>query len=97
MQRNLRKLATTFSVVTVCAVTLMAMAGTDLASASTRYRSGTIHAQLLDSSSRIALSGGVRSGIYTGSDVMASFVALLAILAVLFLVVTLFRRRVRLA
>lgn len=95
--RHLRKLATTFSAVTVCAVTWMAMAGTDVASASTRYRSGTIHAQLLDSSSRIALNGGVRSGIYTGSDVMAGFVALLAVLAVLFLVVTLSRRRVRLA
>lgn len=83
--------------IATCAMAWVTTAGTAVASASTRYRSGTIHAQVLDSSTRFTPNGTARASVLTGSDVMAGFVALMAVVAVLFLVVTLIRRRARLA
>lgn len=97
MQRHLRKFAMTISLSTVGTVTWLMLAGTGVADASTRYRSGAVHAQLLDSATRIS-SGGSPTGLgLTGSDVMAAFVGLMAVLAFMFLVVTFLRRRTSLA
>jgi hypothetical protein len=70
-------------------------AGAGVADAATHYRSGRVRANLLESSSRVAPNGS-SSGLHglTGPDVMAAFVGLMAVLAFMFLVVTLIRRRV---
>jgi hypothetical protein len=77
----------------LAAVTWMVTAGSAVASASTRLRSGTLHAQLVSH-----VSGGanaVSSGLtLKGSAVMAAIVGVLALCAFAFLVVTLIRRRV---
>jgi hypothetical protein len=67
--------------------------GTAAASASTRLRSGAVHAQL---ASHVATGGNaVSSGIsLKGSGVMAGIVGALAVFALAFLVVTFIRRRV---
>lgn len=75
-------------------------AGSAVASASTRLRSGTLHAQLVSH-----VSGGTGAGANTvssglalkGSAVMAAIVGVLALCAFAFLVVTLIRRRVTVA
>jgi hypothetical protein len=72
-------------------------AGSAVASASTRLRSGTLHAQLV---SHVSSGGGtganaISSGLpLKGSAVMAAIVGVLALCAFAFLVVTLIRRRV---
>ena len=98
MQQHLRRVAVALSLATSSAVAWAVIAGTGVADAATRYRSGAVHAQLLDSASRIAPNAPTSSGLgLTGSDVMASLVGLMAVLAFAFLVVTFFRRRTRLA
>jgi hypothetical protein len=87
------------SLATTGAVSWAMVAGTAVADAATRSRSGAIHGRLLDSATRIATnSGAASSGLHlTGLDVMAGFVGLMAVLAFGFLVVTLIRRRTPLA
>jgi hypothetical protein len=83
----------TISLATTCAVAWAVIAGTGVADAATRFRSGAVHAQLLDATSRIAPNGAASGKHVTTPDVMAAFVALMAVVAMLFLVVTLIRRR----
>jgi hypothetical protein len=77
-------------------VTWSVTAGSAVASASTRLRSGTIHAQLV---SHVSTGGNaVSSGLtIKGSSVMAGVVAALAVFALAFLIVTFIRRRVTVA
>ena len=94
MQRQFRRLAVALLSVSTGAVALVLLAGAGLADAATRYRSGRVRADLVDSTARVASNGSAGSRLHlTGPDVMASFVALMAILALVFLVVTLIRRR----
>jgi hypothetical protein len=75
------------------ALTSVLLAGAGAADGATRLRSGA-RAHFLGST-RIAANGTAAPGLHpTGSDVMASVVGLMAILALAFLVVTLIRRRV---
>lgn len=98
MLQHLRKVAMTVCIAASCTVVGATLAGTGVADASTRYRSGAVHAALLDSTTRIGSNGAASSTLHlTGPDVMAAFVGLMAVLAFAFLVVTLIRRRVRLA
>jgi hypothetical protein len=66
------------------------------AGASTRIRSGSLHAQLVShvSTGANALSPGLAGG---GSDVMAVVVGAMAVSALAFLIVTFIRRRVTIA
>jgi hypothetical protein len=86
-------LAAMVAAATVGALVWSVTAGSALASATTRLRSGTLHAQLVSH-----VSGGantVPAGVaLTGSGVMAAIVGALALFALAFLVVTLIRRRV---
>ena len=94
MQRQLRKVAVTLTVASICALTWAVTAGMEVAGAATRSRSGSVRAQLLDSSSRVAPNGTAAPGLHlAGSGVMAAFVGLMAVAAMLFLIVTLVRRR----
>ena len=96
--QHLRKLAMTVSLATTSAIVWVVTAGTGVADAGTRLRSGALHAHLLDSATRIAPNGATSSGLgLTGPDVMASLVGLMAVLSLGFLVVTFIRRRTRLA
>ena len=80
----------------------MIMAGPAVASASTRLRSGTLHAQLV---SHVSAGAGAGAGANTvssgltleGSAVMAAIVGVLALCALAFLIVTFIRRRVTVA
>ena len=73
-------------------------AGSSVASASTRLRSGTLHAQLVSHVSAGDGANAVSSGLtLEGSAVMAAIVGVLALCAFAFLVVTLIRRRVTVA
>jgi hypothetical protein len=68
-------------------------AGSAVASATTRLRSGTLHAQLVSHVS--AGANAVPAGIsLKGTGVMAGVVGVLALCALAFLVVTLIRRRI---
>jgi len=85
---------------TLAALIWTLTAGSVVASASTRLRSGTLHAQLASHVSGGAGAGAnaVSSGLaLKGSAVMAAIVGVLALCAFAFLVVTLIRRRVTLA
>lgn len=80
-----------------CALTLALIAGTSVASAATRYRSGSVRNQLA-STSHLTTSGATSGGLgLTGPNVMASVVGLMALLAVAYIIVTLIRRRVTLS
>ena len=71
----------------------LATAGTAVASASTRLRSGAVRAQLVSHVSSAGASSG--SGIVpNGANAMAAVVGLMALLALVFLVVTFIRRRI---
>lgn len=94
MRRQLQTFAVTMSIATTCALGWVAVAGASVADAATRYRSGAVHSQLLDATARVSPNGAASAGSHlTGSDVMASFVALMAVLALFFLLVTFIRRR----
>jgi hypothetical protein len=71
------------------------MAGCAIASAATRARSGSRHAQLVShiTPGRSTASSGLR----TGSDIMGGVVGALAVLALAYLIVTFIRHRVTLA
>ena len=82
---------------TLAAVIWTLATGSAVASASTRLRSGILHAQLVSHVSAGAGAGAnaVSSGLaLEGSAVMAAIVGVLALCAFAFLVVTLIRRRV---
>jgi hypothetical protein len=80
---------------TLAAVIWTLAAGSAVASASTRLRSGILHAQLVSHVSAGAGANAVSSGLtLKGSAVMATIVGVLALCAFAFLVVTLIRRRV---
>jgi hypothetical protein len=82
---------------TLAALIWTLTAASAVASASTRLRSGTLHAQLVSHVSAGAGTGAnaVSSGLaLKGSAVMAAIVGVLALCAFAFLVVTLIRRRV---
>jgi hypothetical protein len=93
VQRQVRKVAVRLSFASICALAWAMTAGMELAGAATRSRSGSIRTQLLDSSTS-ATNGTAALGLHlAGSDVMAAFVGLMAVVAMLFLVITLVRRR----
>jgi len=85
--RHVRFLAAAVGMTLAWSVTVGAAA----ASAASRLRSGTLHAQLV---SRVTPAGTTSSPHLFGSGVMAAIVGGLALLALAFLVVTLIRRRV---
>ncbi len=75
-------------------MTLAFTAGTTVAGAATRFRSGSVRNQLAETTHT---ANGAGSLGLTGPSVMASVVGLMAVLALVFLVVTFVRRRVTLA
>jgi hypothetical protein len=80
---------------TLAAVIVMVTASSAVASASTRLRSGNLHAQLVSHVSASTGANALSSGLpLKGSAVMAAIVGVLALCAFAFLVVTLIRRRV---
>jgi hypothetical protein len=81
------------SLVSTGAMAWVLMVGAGVADAATHLRSGRVRANLIDTT-RVAPNGS-SSGLHhlTGPDVMAAFVGLMAVLALLFLVVTFIRRR----
>jgi hypothetical protein len=80
---------------TLAAMIWTMTAGCAVASASTRLRSGALHAQLVSHVSSGAGANALSSGLtLKGSAVMAGIVGALALCALAFLVVTLIRRRV---
>jgi hypothetical protein len=92
----IRALAAMMGTAILGSVTWLVTAGASVASAGTRLRSGTLHAQLVSHvASGTSGSNGVASGLtLRGSGVMAAVVAALAVFALAFLVVTFIRRRV---
>lgn len=94
VQRQVRKVAVTLSYASICALAWAVTGGMEVASAATRSRSGGVRALLLDSSTRVAPNGTAAPGLHLASAyVMAAFVGLMAVVAMLFLVVTFVRRR----
>ncbi len=101
VERQLQRMAALVVSATLAALTWSVTGGVAVAGAgagaststSTRLRSGSLHAQLVShvSSGANALSP---SAALEGSDVMAAIVATLAVLAVVFLIVTFIRRRI---
>jgi hypothetical protein len=90
VERQLRVLA---AMASMGVVAWSVTAGASVASASTRLRSGTLHAQLVSRVSPGAHS--LPSGLTVrGAGVMATIVGVLAVLALTFLIVTFIRRRV---
>jgi hypothetical protein len=93
--RKLRVMAAMVGVAAAATCALSVVMGSTLASASTRLRSGSLHAQLV---SHVTPVGNTApSGVIAGSNVIAAIVGTLAILALAFLVVTFIRRRVTIA
>jgi hypothetical protein len=93
IERQVRVIAALVGVATLGAAAWLLTAGAAVASASTRLRSGNLHAQLVSHVSPGA--SAVSSGLgLKGSDVMAAVVATMAVLAVAFLIVTFIRRRI---
>jgi hypothetical protein len=91
--QHLRKFSFVVGLATAVAMTMAITAGTTVASAATRYRSGSVRDQLVDST-HLASGGAASGGLgLTGPDVMASVVGLMALFAMVFLVVTFIRRR----
>ena len=96
MPQYLRKIVVSLGIASTCAMTLALVAGTSVAGATTRYRSGSVRNQLA-STAHLSTSGTTSGPLgLTGPTVMASVVGLMALLAVGFIVVTLIRRRVTL-
>jgi hypothetical protein len=86
-------LAAMVTVATAGALIWSVTAGSALASAATRLRSGALHAQLVSHVTAGANTAPAGAAL-TGSGVMASVVGALALFALAFLVVTLIRRRI---
>lgn len=96
MLQHLRNFLVSLGVATACAMALAVVAGTTAASAATRYRSGSVRTQLVDTNHVTSNAASASLGL-TGPDVMAAIVGLMALLAFVFIVVTFIRRRVTLA
>ncbi len=96
MMGRLVVLAAMVGTAAVGAVAWSLTAGSALASAASRLRSGTVHAQLV---SHVTTGGNaVSSGLpLKGSGVIAAIVCALAVFALAFLVVTFIRRRITVA
>jgi hypothetical protein len=94
--QHLRKFSVVFGLAAAGAMTLAITAGTTAAGAATRFRSGGARAQLVDATHATANGSAGALGL-TGPNVMAAVVGLMAVLAMVFLVVTLVRRRVTLS
>jgi hypothetical protein len=93
VERQVRVIAAMVGFATLGAAAWLFTAGSAVASASTRLRSGNLHAQLVSHVSPGA--SAVSSGLgLKGSDVMSAVVATMAVLAVAFLIVTFIRRRI---
>jgi hypothetical protein len=92
----IRALAAMMGAAALASAAWLVTAGASVASASTRLRSGTLHAQLVSHvASGTSGANSVTSGLaLKGSGVMAGLVAALAVFALAFLVVTFIRRRV---
>ena len=93
MQR-LRNMAAMFGLVVVAALTWILTEGASLAAASTRYRSGGVVRTQLAGHFGQGAGAGSRAFAPMGANFMAGFVALLAVAALFFMVVTFIRRRV---
>jgi hypothetical protein len=90
--RQLRFLTAMVGMAATGAVAWSVTVGVVAASASTRLRSGNLHAQLV---SHVAPAGNTSSSqLLADSDVIAGIVASLAVLALAFVIVTLIRRRI---
>jgi len=87
----------TLGLATVAATAWILTEGASLAAATTRYRSGTFRTQLVGHYGGGANAQAPAGLVPTGADVMATIVALLAVLALAFLVVTFIRRRTTVA
>jgi hypothetical protein len=93
--RQFRNFSVILGLATSCAVTWALTAGTEVASAATRLRSGRV--QLVATTHATANAGAAGGFSLTGSDVMASVVGLMMLTAMVFLVITFVRRRVSVA
>jgi hypothetical protein len=91
--RQLRVFAAMAGSATVGALMWLVTAGSTLASATTRLRSGSLHAQLVSHVTPGTNSVSSSLGLH-GTDVMAAIVGAMAVLSVAFLIVTFIRRRV---
>jgi hypothetical protein len=94
--QHLRKFSVLFGLATASAMTLAITAGTTVAGAATRFRSGGVRTQLIDTTHPAGNGAAAGTLGLTGPNVMASIVGLMAVLAIVFLVVTFIRRRVTL-
>jgi hypothetical protein len=93
MVRNRQRWAVVSGLAAVGVLAWLATAGSAIATAATRYRSGSVRGHLVSHVS--PASPGAKSGIVTtGADAMAIVVAVMAFVALGFLIVTLVRRRV---
>lgn len=94
-----RMRAALLATTTLAALIWTLTVGSAVASASTRLRSGTLHAQLVSHVSARAGANALSPAGLTvkGSAVMAAIVGLLALAALAFLIVTFIRRRVTVA
>ena len=93
MQR-LRNTTAVVGLATSMALTWILTEGASLASATTRYRSGAVRTQLASHLSQGVGAPAPGGLVSTGATVMAGIVALLAVAALAFMVVTFIRRRV---
>ena len=91
MHQN-RILASLIGITTTAAIALALVLEAAPASATTRLRSGTLHAQLASHVSPAGAGSGPLA--LSGANVMATVVGTLALLALAFVVVTLIRRRI---
>ena len=95
MQHRFQNMAVRVCLISASAAGWLLILGPGVADAATRFRSGSVRSHLLGLTTRVAPNGTASSGLHlTGPDVMASFVAVMAILAFLFIVVTFIRRRI---
>jgi len=91
--RWVRVLASTLGAGTACACTLVLFAGTATASATTRLRSGNLHAQLVSHVTPTASPVPTDLSL-AAANIMATVVGALALVALGFVVLTLIRRRI---
>jgi hypothetical protein len=93
--QRLRNTTAVVGLATSMALAWILTEGASLASATTRYRSGAVRTQLASHLSQSAGGAPAPAGLVsTGATVMAGIVALLAVAALAFMVVTFIRRRV---
>jgi hypothetical protein len=93
MTRKLQRWAAMSGLGAAGVLAWLATAGSAMATAATRFRSGGVRGRLVSHVSPVG--PGARSGLVpTGADAMAMVVAVMAAVALIFLIVTLVRRRV---